>query len=312
MGYDLTNPRAVRELLDEFSLSPKKGYGQNFLINPDVPYRIAAAAASGRDVGYERAQDVSGAAALEIGPGVGAMTVCLSDLFDKVVAVEIDSSLIPLLDKTLAECENVKVVNSDFLKTDLPELIAEEFSGMRVRVCANLPYYVTTPVLMKLLESFPPYKSPAIESITVMVQTEVANRMCDAAGGAEYGALTASIALHGEAKKLFSVSPGNFYPAPKVSSSVVQITLYENGIYDLYHDAPVDKDDCFRFIESVKELISLSFAQRRKTLTNALSGKFPKERTASALETMGMKPDIRGERLSAADFCRLSSILYDN
>ena len=299
----------VRELLDRYGLAPKKGYGQNFLINRDVPYRIAASAAAGCDVGYGEAECASGVSALEIGPGVGSMTSELSDLFDRVCAVEIDAGLIPLLEEVLSECGNVSVVNADFLKLDLPSFLLEKFGGERVRVCANLPYYVTTPVIMKILESFPPVEKAPIDSVTVMIQREVADRLCSSESDAEYGSVTASVALHGRVEKLFSVAPGNFYPAPKVTSAVVQIKLYENGIYDLYPDAPADREECVSFIGKVKRVIELAFIQRRKTLVNALSGEFSKEKILAALEAMEKRPDVRGERLSPYDFCRLTDIL---
>ena len=308
MPYDLTNPRVVRELLEKYSLSPKKGYGQNFLINRDVPYRIAASAALGRDAEYGGAEQQPGVTALEIGPGVGSMTVCLAELFERVIAVEIDRGLIPLLGDVLEEYPNVTVVNADFMKTDLKELLSG--TEGRVRVCANLPYYVTTPVLMKLLEDFPPVGAPAIESVTVMVQKEVADRLCADAGDAEYGSVTASVALHGIAEKLFTVSPGNFYPAPKVTSAVVQITLYRNGISDLYRDVPEDREERLVFISRVKKIIELAFSQRRKTLVNALSGAFAKEKVVEVLKLMELRPDVRGERLSPRDFCRLADLLY--
>ncbi len=304
--YDLASPRVLRGLLEKYGLSPKKGYGQNFLINPDVPYRIAASAASGGDPGYGEVEPAHGVTCLEIGPGVGAMTACLSSLFDRVVAVEIDSGLIPLLADTLSDFPNVTVVNADFMKLDLSEFLKDEG---RVRVCANLPYYITTPVLMKLLEDFPPVGAPRIESVTVMVQSEVADRLCADAGDAEYGAVTASVALHGKAERLFTVSAGNFYPAPKVSSAVVQIKLYENGIADVYPEAP-EGEERLLFIANVKKLISSAFIQRRKTLVNALSGLFPKERVAAALEEMEKRADVRGERLSAYDFCKLADLVY--
>lgn len=299
-GYDLTSVRDVRELLEKYSLAPKKAFGQNFLINRDVPERIAASAAEGAK---------EGTTALEIGPGVGSMTVRLAGYFDKVVAVEIDRGLIPLLEDTLSDCANVKVINADFLKLSLSELLEGEAGGKSVRVCANLPYYVTTPVLMKILESFPPVGKPRVESVTVMIQSEVAERLCASAGSPDYGAVTASVALHGRVEKLFTVAPGNFYPAPKVTSSVVRITMHERGVKDVFLDAPEDPDECEKFIARVKKLISLAFLKRRKTLTNALSGEFPKEAVAAALSSLGIREDVRGERLTARDFCALAKAL---
>ena len=298
----------MRELLEKYSLAPKKGYGQNFLVNRDIPHRIASSAAAGCDVGYGDAPAVRGAV-LEIGPGIGSMTRELSELFERVIALEIDRALIPLLDETLGDLDNVKVINEDFLKLDLAKLLDDEAKDLPVFVCANLPYYVTTPVLMKILEDLPPLGAPRITSVTVMIQSEVADRLCATEKDSEYGAVTASVALHGEAKKLFTVAPGNFYPAPKVTSSVVQITLHKNGICDVYPEAPKEASECGEFIRRVKRLIELAFMKRRKTLTNALSGEFSKEDVEEALGKMGLRTDIRGERLSARDFCALSDLL---
>lgn len=308
---NLCSPKTVRELLDKHGLSPKKGYGQNFLINQSVPERIAGSSAAGGDVGFEGFDSVlKGVMALEIGPGIGSMTVELSRFFEKVTAIEIDRGLIPILEETLSECDNVKVINEDFMKLDLKALLEKEAGDMPVRVCANLPYYVTTPVLMKLLEEYPLSGRSKIESVTVMVQTEVADRICASPESSDYGSLSASVALHGKAEKLFSVSAGNFYPAPKVSSSVVQITLYENGIADVFDGVPADKEERDVFAARVKKLINLAFLKRRKTLTNALSGEISKEKVEAALEKLGIRADIRGERLSAKDYCSLVALLY--
>ena len=297
---NLCNHSVVKELLAKYGLAPRKGFGQNFLINPDVPLHIAESA------------DPAGecAAVLEIGPGVGALTSCLAERFEKVLAVEIDNGLIPLLKESLSDYDNVTVVNADFMKCDLPMLLREHFGGAPVAVCANLPYYITTPVLMKLVESWSPATRTPVRSITLMIQTEVADRLCAKAGSSAYGGITASLALYGKAEKLFNVSAGNFYPVPGVSSSVIRITLYENSIYDLYPDAPSDKEKCSAFCENVKKLISAAFNQRRKTLTNALGGLLPKDRLSASLEELGIRADVRGEKLSALDFCRLASILY--
>ena len=303
---ELTNPSAVRELLDRYGLAPKKGFGQNFLINASVPVRIAEAS-------RELAPADRPAAVLEIGPGIGALTRELSDAYDRVAAVEIDRGLIPLLAETLSDCENVTVVEADFMKLDLPAFLEERFgdlvrAGGTVSVCANLPYYITSPVLMKLLESFPGEVPVPFASIVVMIQLEVARRLAAEAGDPDYGAITASVALRCRVDKLMDVGPGNFHPAPKVSSAVIGL-IPHGGIRELYPDAPRDDGECRAFAERVSELIALAFGQRRKTLTNALSGRYPKEKTAAALEACGMRTDIRGERLGAADFCRLADAL---
>ncbi len=291
----LTNLRDIKELLDRYGLAPKKGYGQNFLVNPSVPERIAEAAAS------------SGASrAIEIGPGLGTMTQFLSEMFDSVTAVEIDNGLIPLLGETLADCDNVTVINEDFMKCDIASLVGDG----NVAVCANLPYYITTPILMRLVESFPYGEKLPYRSVTVMIQTEVADRLCAKEGSGEYGSVTAELALRGTVHKILSVSPGSFYPPPKVSSAVVQFIPHENGINTVYPDSP---DDCEEFGREVSAIITAAFLQRRKTLVNAVSGafpaKYPKNVITAALEECGLSTDVRGERLSAEDFCKLTDCL---
>lgn len=308
---NLCNLSTVRELLEKYSLQPRKGFGQNFLINPDVPARIAGSAAVSGDCGWGGADRKApeGVGALEIGPGIGAMTRELSELFDKVVAVEIDNGLIPLLSETLADCPNTTVINNDFLKLDLKAFLKEHFGTSPVRICANLPYYITSPIIMSILETFRPSEAPGVQSVTVLVQSEVADRLCAEAGSNEYGSITASLSLAGVARKLFTVPAGNFYPAPKVTSAVVQITLYENGVRDAFDGLPSDDDALDAFIAKVKKMIGLAFAKRRKTLTNALSEMYPKDRVVSALEAIGLRGDIRGEKLSAADFVSLAGEL---
>ena len=298
---DLCNAREVKALLEEFGLAPKKGFGQNFLINPDVPINIADASAA---VVRQRPS-----AALEIGPGIGALTSCLAERFDKVVAVEIDRGLIPVLGRTLEEYGNVTVVNTDFMELDLPAFFAEHFDGYDVSVCANLPYYITTPVMMKFFESFPASAPLPISSLTFMVQLEVADRICSDKTSDEYGSVTASIGLAAKGRKLFNVSAGNFYPAPSVTSAVMRLTPHEKGIYDVYPDAPTDPAECEKFAAEVKKTIAAAFSKRRKTLANALSSVYPKDKAAEAIAACGLRSDIRGERLSSADFCRLAAEL---
>ena len=303
---ELCNLAVVRSLLEKYGCAPKKGYGQNFLINPSVPMRIAELSASYAD-------PAKPAGVLEIGPGVGALTQYLCQQYDKVVAVEIDHGLIPLLAESLAEYDNVTVVESDFMEIDLPAFLKEHFgdileAGGTIGVCANLPYYITTPVIMKLLESFPMNAKIPLTSITVMVQLEVARRLAAKAGSADYGSISAEIALRANTEKLLDVSAGNFLPVPKVASAVVGIVPH-GGIREVYPDAPAGEEECEAFAENASELITLAFGQRRKTLVNSIGAKYPKEKTAAVLEELGIRPDIRGEKLSAQDFCRLADYL---
>lgn len=305
---NLCNLSTVRELLDRYGLAPRKGFGQNFLINPDVPARIAGSSAMGGDCGWGGAEAGApdGVCALEIGPGIGAMTRELSQLFDKVLAVEIDRGLIPLLSETLEDCENTTVINEDFMNLSLKDLLREHFGESPVRICANLPYYITSPILMSVLEAYKPSEAPKVQSITVLIQNEVADRLCAEAGSDEYGSITASVNLCGTARKLFTVPAGCFYPAPKVTSAVVQITLYKNGVRDAFEGLPEDDEELDKLIGLAKRLIAAAFAQRRKTLTNALSSVCPKEKTEEALNAMGLRTDIRGEKLSARDFVTIA------
>lgn len=300
---DLCNPAYVKELLNKYSLAPKKGYGQNFLINPMIPMRIAECSASYADISKP-------AGVLEIGPGVGALTQYLAEHYEKVVAVEIDHGLIPLLGESLADFDNITVVESDFMKIDLPEFINEHFSdiieaGGSVGVCANLPYYITTPVIMKLLESFPADEKLPFTSIVVMVQLEVARRLAAKAGSQDYGSISASIALRANTEKLLDVSAGNFHPVPKVASAVVGI-IPHGGIREVYAECPSNASE---FAEDVTDVIALAFGQRRKTFVNAVSAKYPKDKTTTVLDSLGIRPDIRGEALSAEDFCRITDKL---
>lgn len=280
----LCSPRYVHELMEQFGIAPQKRYGQNFLINDAIPKRIASAAAE---------TDVD--CVLEIGPGIGTMTRELSFLFDSVTAVEIDRDLIPVLAHTLSDRENCSVINRDILECNISQLAEEQFGGREFAVCANLPYYITTPIIMKLLEC----GCEKLRSLTVMIQTEVADRLTAKAGSAEYGAITSAVAYYGQAKKLFSVSPGSFLPAPKVSSSVVKIDIYRPN------ERPVTpKDEKLMF-----RIISAAFGQRRKTLPNALASgiaELDRAKVESILSEIGLDPRIRGEKLGIAEFALLS------
>ena len=297
---DLCNPAAVRRLLEEHGLAPKKSFGQNFLVNPLIPERIAEASAAAG----------SCECALEIGPGVGALTRELAARYRKVSAVEIDRGLIPVLAETLADCPNVHVIEGDFMKTDVLSLLRDEFGGAPADVCGNLPYYITTPILMRLLEISPPDGAPLFRRITLMVQSEVADRICAGVGDRDCGALTIAVALRGTAVRRFGVPAGNFLPAPKVSSAVLTIDLHPHGVRDVFPDAPAG--EAFApFFRKVTSLVDAAYGQRRKTLTNALSGVAARASVERALEQMGLRPDVRGEKLGAADFCRLALILTE-
>lgn len=282
---DLCQPHVIKQLMEDAGIRFRKDFGQNFLINPAVPERIADSCADRTDC-----------MVLEIGPGIGCLTRELAFRYEKVVAIEIDRGLLPILSKTLAYCPNAKVINDDVMKVDLPRLISEEADGREVVVCANLPYYITTPILMRLLECGVPFSS-----ITVMVQAEVATRLTAPAGDSDYGAITAVLGYYGTVKRLFTVPAGCFMPAPKVNSAVVQITLHKECPY------PV-KDRTLFF-----GLIKAAFGQRRKTLVNAITASyqsFSKEHVIQALSSLGFSETVRGERLSTADFASLADVLY--
>jgi 16S rRNA (adenine1518-N6/adenine1519-N6)-dimethyltransferase len=275
---NLTDLSCLKDVMARFGISTKKKYGQNFLINRNVPLRIAEEGCPSNEDGV-----------LEIGPGMGTLTRALCAEAKKVVCLEIDESLIPVLEYTLSDFDNVTVILQDVLKTDLKALCTEHFSQCkRVRVCANLPYYITTPVLMYLLES-----GVEFASVTVMVQKEVADRITAKAGSAEYGAITAAVAYYGKAEKLFTVSPGSFLPAPKVESAVMRITTHTENPYG----------DCNRKL--LFDMMKAAFEQRRKTLSNTLRGILsPEEREAlgEILVNMGFPKDVRGEKLDVSEY----------
>lgn len=283
---DLCNISVIKSLMAEAGITFRKEYGQNFLTNRIIPEDIA-----------DMCTDDSESLIIEIGPGIGCLTAELASRYRKVVAIEIDRGLIPILDKTLAEFDNVTVINEDVMKIDLHDLVEKYSNGMPVSVCANLPYYITTPILMYLLES-----GVKFSSITVMVQNEVASRLVAKAGSSDYGAITAILGYYGTAKKLFKVSAGCFMPAPKVDSAVVRIDLYREPAYK-----PLDE-------KLFRNTIKAAFEMRRKTLQNAISAKlgFDKELITRAILSVGHPADVRGERLSTEDFVKLSDFLYKN
>lgn len=280
---NLTNINVVKELLKKYGFTFSKGLGQNFLINPSVCPKIA-------EYGFAE----SGYGILEIGTGFGTLSCELAKGADKVVAVEIDSRLLPVLGETMADFDNFKVINADIMKIDLDSLIKQEFDGLKVAVCANLPYYITSPVIMKLLES----EIPA-EAITVMVQKEAAQRLCARMGTREAGAITAAVNYYGSAELLFNVSRGSFMPAPNVDSAVIQIrpdNKYRNKIDD--------RELYFRVIKG-------AFAQRRKTLANSLNASIGVEKTViyDILKEMGLKETIRCEQLNMDQWTEFVNIL---
>lgn len=278
---DLCNAGYVRELMSTFGLAFRKEWGQNFLTDHSAVERIADACG----VGDPRT-------VLEIGAGAGALTRELAMRYDNVIAVEIDRGLIPLLGYVLDDCKNVKLVCADIMKTDLGELLTPAFERGGVSVCANLPYYITTPILLGLLDSRLPFGS-----ITVMIQSEVADRLVAAPGTPEYGSVTAYLGYFGVTHKLFDVTADKFLPPPKVDSTVVRIDLYREKPY-----VPENEEIFFRTLRA-------AFGQRRKTLPNALAagfGELTKPQLTEAVISAGFGADIRGERLSTEDFVRLS------
>ena len=282
---NLCDIKTIKQIMAMFSLNFRKEFGQNFLTNNMVV----------EDIADNCCTDAS-STILEIGPGIGSLTSELAKRYKNVVALEIDHGLIPVLKYTLGKYNNVKVINEDVMKADLKEILAPYFEQGSVSVCANLPYYITTPILMKLLES-----GLNFEYITIMIQSEVADRLCAAPGGKDCGAITAVINYYGAPEKLFKVSAGNFIPAPKVDSSVVRIRLHKEKPFVPAHEATF-----FRTIRA-------SFEQRRKTLPNSLSSVFSelsKEEITAIIENCGHSPTIRGEKLSVSDFTELSNKLY--
>ena len=276
----LTDIRYVKSLMERHGLRFEKRYGQNFLINPAVPRRIA-----------EECGAAPGSGILEIGPGIGTLTVELASRFAKVAAVELDRGLLPVLAETLSGFDNVSIINADVMKLDLAAVAAEHFPGTDVSVCANLPYYITTPVIMKLLES-----GARFASITLMVQREVAARLCARPDTPEYGALTAEAAWFCTVKRLFGVSAGSFIPAPKVESAVIRLEPHPAPTTDISRDA-------------YRRVVTAAFAQRRKTLLNALSAGRDKAEVARMLHSAGIDPNRRGETLGMAEFIAAARVL---
>lgn len=283
---NLCDPKTVKNIMTAYGLHFRKEFGQNFLTNKMVVEDIA-----------DNCTDTAEGTILEIGPGIGTLTRELCERHKNVVALEIDKSLIPALGYTLNDFKNVTVINEDVMKADLAAILAPYFEKGSVSVCANLPYYITTPILMKLLESGLPFRY-----ITIMIQSEVADRLVAKAGSAAYGAITAVLHYYGVPERLFTVSAGHFMPPPKVNSAVVRIKLHEKKPY-----TPKDEAIFFRTVRA-------AFEQRRKTLPNALSAGFselPKDTLAALVEKAGHRADIRGERLSTAEFVALADLIAE-
>lgn len=268
---NLTNAGLIKEILSRHGFSFSKGLGQNFIINPDICPKIA-----------ENGNARQGFGILEIGTGIGVLTAELAKRADKVCAVEIDRRLLPILEETLGEFDNIKIFNEDVMKCDLHRMIREEFVGMKAAVCANLPYYITSPVIMLLLESRLP-----VESITVMVQKEAAQRLCAKVGTRDSGAITVAVNYYGTVRKVFDVSRGSFMPAPNVDSAVIKIE--PNPVPRLDEES---ERFFFRIVKS-------GFSQRRKTAANALSclAGIPKSDVYSALAAIGLSENTRLEQL---------------
>ena len=280
---DLCDIREIKSLLARHGFHFSKSMGQNFLIQSWVPRDIAAASGAGPGVGV-----------LEIGPGIGPLTDRLAGLADRVAAVELDRSLLPVLAETMAGHDNVEIVPGDILKLDVPALVGEKLAGLTPIVCANLPYNITTPVLTALLEA------RYFASITVMIQREVARRICAAPGTPDYGAFSIYCQVHAGTELLFDVPPDCFLPAPKVTSSVLRLTP---------RPLPAEIEDAAFFFRVVRA----AFAQWRKTLLNALGaafgGQVSKEELAGLLAGCGLPPDVRGERLGIPEFAALARAL---
>ena len=282
----LTSPSDIKELMDRHGVRFSRSLGQNFLIEPSVPRRIA-------EVGCEGG-DSAGLAVLEVGPGVGCLTGELAQRANRVVAIELDSALRGVLAETLGGYDNVEVVWGDAAKLDLAQIVRERAGLLRPIVCANLPYSVTTPLLSAFIDA------GVFERITVMIQREVAQRLAAAPGTKDYGAFTVYVNWHCEVKKLFDVPPECFMPRPKVTSSVVALT-------------PRAEPPCaVRDEKLMFRCVRAAFSQRRKTLSNALTnglGAYTREQVCAALEAAGVNPQARGETLGAAEFAAVADAL---
>lgn len=282
---ELTDMQVIRSLAKRYNFSFSKGLGQNFLIDPEVCPAIAEYGIPARECGV-----------LEIGTGFGVLTQQLALKSEQVVAVELDRRLKPVLTETLADFDNIRIVWQDIMKVELQAFLQEQFGAREVAVCANLPYYITSPILMHLLES-----GAKLQSITVMVQKEAAERLCAEIGTRGAGAITAAVRLRGNAEQLFEVPRESFYPSPKVDSAVIRITPYET---------PLCSEEQLR---QVLKTVKAGFAQRRKTAVNALSAGLllSKEQVTEALAACGQSANVRFEQLNMEALLQLSAALCE-
>lgn len=278
--YNLTDIGTIKEILGRHGFHFSKSLGQNFIVNPSVCPRMAEESGIDENCGV-----------IEIGAGIGVLTAELAKRAKKVVVIEIDTKLLPILDETLKDFDNIEIINQDVLKTDLAALIKEKFDGMPVYVCANLPYYITSPVIMALLESRLP-----IEAVTVMVQKEAAQRICAPVGSRLSGAVTVAVDYYAHAQKLFDVSAGSFMPAPKVDSCVIRMDIRKTPGIEI-----TDEELFFRMVHA-------AFGQRRKTAANSISAGsgIPKDVVIKAIEECGFEPSVRAEGLTMQELAMLS------
>lgn len=281
---NLSNIGTIKEILSKHGFTFSKALGQNFLVNPSVCPRMAENCGADKETGV-----------IEVGPGIGVLTNELAKVSKKVVAIELDKRLLPVLKETLADHDNVKVINDDVLKVDLHKLIAEEFPNMNVVVCANLPYYITSPVIMKLLEE----KLP-ISALTVMVQKEAGQRICAEVGSRQSGAVTVAVNYYSKPSLLFNVSAGSFMPAPKVDSCVIRLDVSSEPTVNVMED------------KSFFRVVKGAFAQRRKTLSNSMSSSMgiDKQTVKAILERAGIPENARAEQLKMEQIAKIADALY--
>lgn len=280
---NLSDINVIRSVMAKHSVTFNKGLGQNFLVDPEVCPAMAEAAGLDENT-----------CVIEIGPGVGVLTAELAKKAGKVLSFEVDNRLLPVLDETLKDFDNVEIINQDILKADLKSIIEEKCRGMDIAVCANLPYYITSPIIMLFLESKLPVKS-----ITVMVQKEAADRLCAEVGSRDGGAVTVAVSYYAESEQLFFVPKDSFLPPPKVNSEVIRLTVREKP--------PVAvSDETFFF-----KLVKAAFSQRRKTAENSISSGLGRDKAtvAAALERAGLERTIRAEKLTMENFAKLSELL---